>query len=127
VQLHREPEPQPPPVQAPLVVHAVDVMPQEDPQEQPEPQPGPAADLITGAQMRKLRASLRDYQQLTGLKLDRDQTRDLIAGIAGRNLTTANDLTKAEASTVIDRLAELITEEQSTDDVVDAELIEDEQ
>jgi phage recombination protein Bet len=88
--------------------------------------------LITDPQMRKLRAALRDYQTAVGLRLDRDESRDFISGLAGRELGSANDLTRDEASLVIDRLGELVAAAQAIGDgeadqegPVDAEIVDE--
>lgn len=68
--------------------------------ETPEPDlaPEPNSDGMTDAQSRKLHATLREQGH------DRDSGLALLSGMVGRTLTSTSDLTKAEASDVIDAL-----------------------
>ena len=81
-----------------------------EPGSQPDtaPAPAPEPEPISPAQMRKLRAVLADWNQLQGLTRDPDRDRDLIGSLIGRPLESAKDLTKAEATTAIDALADLV-------------------
>jgi hypothetical protein len=91
IQVHA-PEPEPDPQPEPDVVEAEIV-------EEEEPEP------ITGPQMRMMSALIRKHEQTTGTPLDREERRNLIARLAGIDqLATAKDLTKEEASRVIDAL-----------------------
>lgn len=85
------------------------------------PTPEPEADAeaaattpdgITAAQIRKLGVAMKE----AGLT-DRDNALAYVAGVIGRTVESRNDLTKAEASQVIDAL-------EGGDDAVDAELVE---
>lgn len=62
--------------------------------------PTPAPDGITPAQIKMLAATMNQ----AGLT-DRDEALAYVASVIGRDVTSRNDLTKAEASAVIDRLA----------------------
>lgn len=70
---------------------------------------------ITAAQIRKLGVSMRE----AGLT-DRDNALAYVAGVIGRTVSSRNELTKDEASRVIDAL-----DAGENPDTVDAELVED--
>jgi hypothetical protein len=81
-----------------------------EPVVEPEPEPvapardapvpsAPAAGLLTQAQSRMLHASLREHD-LT----DREMALDYCATVIGRTIASTSELTKAEASAVIDSL-----------------------
>lgn len=62
-------------------------------------------DLLSAAQMRKIGAQIGDYEHATGTRLGRDERRQYIATLAGLDhLDSAKDLTKDQASTVIEAL-----------------------
>jgi len=72
-----------------------------------ETEPEPA--LITGPQMRKLGALIGQWEAMNGTKLDRDERRHFIAELAEvEELQSAKDLTRDQASKVIDALTELL-------------------
>lgn len=73
--------------------------------------PAPPPPGVTKPQMRKIGALIGEAEKIGGEKLDRDQRRALIARMAGvdpEDLTSANDLTEAQASAAIDALDELV-------------------
>ncbi|MDN4173956.1 recombinase RecT [Nocardioides sp. SOB77] len=76
------------------------------------------ADGITSAQLKKMGAAMRE----AGLT-DRQPALDFVAGVIGREVSSRNDLTKDEASLVIDALER--DRSAAPDDVVDAELVSD--
>lgn len=95
--------------------------PAPDPAPKPEPQAevvveaevvgdAPAEDMVTRAQMRMIGALVGRIETAEGRKLDRDERRRLVGFMAGLDepddLTSANDLTKAQASTAIAALQE---------------------
>lgn len=107
-----ERRPQPEPV-------AADPAPQPDTAPEPEEEP-----KATTAQLRKINAQLSDLERRSGEKWTREQRRDFIAELAELDgLTTAKDLTKEQAHTVIERIEPLLT----VPDVVEGEVVEDEQ
>ena len=63
------------------------------------PAPTPSGDNITAAQLKALHAALTGM----GIK-DRDRGLLMLSKIAGRDVASTKDLTKAEASKVIDAL-----------------------
>ena len=67
------------------------------------PSESETGELITDAQMRALRATLADLS-LT----DRDEILAQVGGIIGRQIASSKDLTKREASKVIDTLKALV-------------------
>lgn len=68
---------------------------------EPTPEPEP----ITGAQMRKIGAQIGEYERLDGTRMNRDERRTFIQHMAGLDkLATAKDLTKDQASVVIETL-----------------------
>lgn len=93
----RKPEPAPEPEGPPL-----------------EPEQDDHADPITSAQQRALHATLRD----AGAG-DRDAGLDVIASIIKRRVETTKDLTKAEASQVIDALKQPEPEAEDWPDVAE--------
>jgi len=65
----------------------------------------PKPDLLSPAQMRKIGAQIGEYERGTGTRLGRDDRRTYIATLAGLDhLDSAKDLTKDQASTVIEAL-----------------------
>jgi hypothetical protein len=90
-------KPQPAPIPEPDLEHieATTVTPEPD----VEPPVEEPAELITQAQSKALHASFND----AGVT-DRDARLDYCRNLIGRELTTSSDLTKAEASRVIDAL-----------------------
>lgn len=87
--------PPPEPDLTPEPVAAAPVRVQEVPEPDVEPDGPP---LITRAQSAKLHATLKEQGH------DRDSGLALIGGLIGRQIGSTNDLSKAEASTVIDAL-----------------------
>ena len=67
-----------------------------------DPEDAPPADTITDAQMRKLRAQLGELG--IGAKDDRDTVLALVSSIVGRDVPSSKDLSKGEASGLIDAL-----------------------
>lgn len=79
------------------------------------------ADGITDAQSRKLGAVLREHSATT-----REAQLDLISDVLGRTIKSRNELTKADASHVIDALESVVPEpriDESTGEVFEAELV----
>jgi hypothetical protein len=71
-------------------------------EEPAEPESGPESPYpITQAQATKLHATFNDFGIKSG---DREQRLRVSAAIVGRGVATSNDLTKAEASSLIDTL-----------------------
>jgi hypothetical protein len=68
-------------------------------EDEPEPTPKPAGDPITQAQLKALHATLNGM----GLK-DRGAGHTMLGRLIGRPIETTNDLTKSEASHIIDTL-----------------------
>lgn len=64
-----------------------------------EPEPEPDPDAVTDAQIRKMGASFRDH----GIT-ERDDRLNFVRDVVGRDISSSKDLTKAEASQVIDAL-----------------------
>lgn len=85
-------------------------------------QQAPGVDMITPAQIQKLGASMGE----AGLK-DRDDALAYVASVIDRQIGSRNELTKDEASRVIDALERLKASEQQTTegDVVDGEIVDD--
>jgi len=78
-------------------------------QQSDEPTPDvstePAEPLVTPAQMRKIGAQIGEYERATNTRLDRGERRQYIATLAGLDhLDSAKDLTREQASTVIEAL-----------------------
>ncbi len=69
--------------------------------DEPPAPPTETGEAITDAQLRKLHASLGD----AGIK-ERDEALAFLSGAVGRDLTSSKELTKAEASDVIDSLGQ---------------------
>lgn len=69
------------------------------------------ADGITDAQLKKLHAATNDH----GLT-DRDTRLAFLSNLVGRDITTSKELTRQEASLVIDRLEAVPVEEPPADD-----------
>lgn len=95
--------------------------PVPEPELAPEPEPAaeaaePAVALITRAQLTKLHACLTDL----GIK-DRDEGLTLISAYALREIESSKDLTKDEASRVIDRLQADVDAKNMPEPPVDAE------
>jgi hypothetical protein len=89
----------------------------------PAGNPSPSSpEMMTPAQTRKLGAGMRD----AGLT-DRDDALAYVASVIDRKVSSRNELTKDEASRVIDALERLAASEQPSGDgdVVDAELVPD--
>ena len=79
----------------------------------PEPEPEPADDdAVTPAQIKMLAATMKDAN-LT----DRADALAYVASVIGREVASRNDLTRAEASRVIDALL------HADDDIADAEVV----
>lgn len=79
----------------------------------PEPEPEPAVDdAVTPAQIKMLAATMKDAN-LT----DRADALAYVASVIGREVASRNDLTRAEASRVIDALL------HADDDIADAEVV----
>lgn len=79
----------------------------------PEPEPEPAVDdAVTPAQIKMLAATMKDAN-LT----DRADALAYVASVIGREVDSRNDLTRAEASRVIDALL------HDSDDITDAEVV----
>lgn len=69
---------------------------------EPEPEPEPEADGITSRQLQKMGALMREAN------LDRAGALAFVAETIGREVSSRNDLTKAEAGQVIDALEPLV-------------------
>jgi hypothetical protein len=97
-------KPQPAPIPEPDLEHieATPVTPEPD----IEPPVEEPADLITQAQSKALHASFND----AGVT-DRDARLDYCRNLIGREITTSSELTKAEASRVIDALKQDASDE----------------
>jgi len=76
-----------------------DIVDAEVIEEEPEPTPKPAGDPITPAQLKTLHAALNGM----GIK-DRGSGHTMLGRLIGRPIETTNDLTKSEASHIIDTL-----------------------
>jgi hypothetical protein len=107
-QRRRQPETPPPPTTPPAPAAAA---PQDEPPLDDQPAPAqppaaaaedddPAADDITTAQLRALQAGFKDV----GIN-DRNNRLEITRQIIGRHINTANQLTRAETSMVLDELA----------------------
>jgi hypothetical protein len=93
--------------------------PVDEPPLDDTPTPEPDVDMITDAQMRAVQAGFRDL----GIK-DRAQRLTITRQIVGRDIDTAKDLYRLEASTVIDDLAERkrrLDEDEQIDAAYEAE------
>jgi phage recombination protein Bet len=78
-------------------------------------------EMITQAQIRKLGVSMKE----AGLA-DRDDALAYVASVIDRQVSSRNELTKDEASRVIDSLERLIASEKASEgDVVDAEIVDE--
>jgi hypothetical protein len=89
------------------VSHRVENGPETE-QELSETGPGtaPETERITPAQMRKIGAQIGEWERLDGQRMDKDERRDMIRRMAGLDtLDSAKDLTKDQASEVIETLA----------------------
>lgn len=99
------------------------VQPAAPAEAEPAAAPAPAAEPtgdtegITASQLKKMGAQMREAD-LT----DRTAALAYVAKVIGREVSSRNDLTKDEASRIIDALDR---HETPTEDVVDAELVED--
>jgi len=97
---------------------------------EPEPEPEPPlsevepefarrADLVSRPQMRKIGALLGQLETTQGARLGRDERRALIGNLIGLDtLESANDLTKEQASAVIEALQQHLTVDPDVEDVV---------
>lgn len=87
---------------APVTEQPADEPSPDEPTEPAEPL-GP--ELLTPAQMRKIGAQIGELERVDGKRLDRAERREFIATLAGLDqLASAKDLTKDQASTVIEAL-----------------------
>jgi len=86
---------------------------------EPEPAPEPAPDLVSRPQMRKIGALLGELETMQGARLGRDERRALIGNLIGLDtLESANDLTKEQASAVIEALQQHLTVDPDVEEVV---------
>jgi hypothetical protein len=81
----------------PPLLAADDPIPTDD-----DPQPNPAEPLLTDAQRGKMHALMAEHE--IG---DRQDRLDYVAGVIGHPVTTSNELTKREASLVIEALTKM--------------------
>lgn len=92
-----------------------ETVPETDPETAPQ---------VTRQQLRKLGAQIGELERVEGRKLDRDERRSFIGTLAEVDgLSSANDLTRDQASQAIDRLGDLIR--IALDAPVDAEIVEE--
>lgn len=84
--------------------------------DEPSPTPKPAdPDAVTPAQLKKIGAAMRDLGMT-----DRDKALEFVARTITREVSSRDELTKAEASVLIDELEELATGQQDEQPVADA-------
>ena len=80
----------------------------ETAENEPGNRPGtaPETERITPAQMRKIGAQIGEWERLDGQRMDKDERRRFIQNMAGLDqLASAKDLTREQASEVIETLA----------------------
>lgn len=85
-----------------------DLEPATEPETAPEPPLDDSPETITPAQSKMLHASFNDL----GVT-DRDQRLAYCTNLIGREISTSNDLTKAEASRVIDAIVQDVAEKDA--------------
>jgi len=108
---------EPPP--GPVTVLQLQPAPEPEPAPAPEPAPEPAPDLVSRPQMRKIGALLGELETMQGARLGRDERRALIGNLIGLDtLESANDLTKEQASAVIEALQQHLTVDPDVEEVV---------
>lgn len=84
-----------------------------EPDEPTEPESSAGPDMITEPQSKKMHAQFRERG------LDRDEALDYCGGVVGHSITTTKELTKAEASQVIDDLERLEENAEPTEPTFD--------
>ena len=97
----------------------------------PEPAPKPPAPEASEEQVKKIMALFHEVATLRGIEVTRDNRLAAYTQWAGRNIATTTELSRDEASTVIDRLdswiADLVAAADTSDgELVQGELIDDE-
>lgn len=105
---------------------AIEAQPEPEPAPEPEPplsevEPEFArrAELVSRPQMRKIGALLGELETMQGARLGRDERRALIGNLIGLDtLESANDLTKEQASAVIEALQQHLTVDPDVEEVV---------
>lgn len=83
-------------------------------------EPEPAG--VTSAQLKKMGAAMREV----GLT-ERQPALDFVAGAIGREVSSRNDLTKDEATRVIDALERRLADRAAETDIVEGEIVADNQ
>lgn len=92
----------------------------------PEPEPAPEPEVVTDAQVKKIMAQFGEVGKLRDLEVTRVHRIAALSQWTGRAVTSTTELTKDEATHVIDRLDSWIADLLSAAETVQGELIEDE-
>ena len=92
----------------------------------PEPAPKPPAPEASEEQVKKIMALFHEVATLRGIEVTRDNRLAAYTQWAGRNIATTTELSRDEASTVIDRLDSWIADLHAAADTSDGELVQGE-